>query len=357
MAAGKLIRRKKKTAGTRHQTKAGNQHQIITGQVGLTVLLVILTAGFLTGCSSRENDSAEGTELISIAEDVQAEADGELLGAVQGETEASTPLPSVVPAVMPAASFPTEPPDAPVRTDGIDGSFGIGSASVLKGRNILVSLFLTTPDNTFTEEEKKICLQRLKEAAIYIEENASGYGVETQFILDWSEEDSQDLCMEKTVDFTISDDSDFMDALDEAFAQWTEEDLSYERLLQEYGADGIATCMFVNAPGRSYAIVYDGEDNVRESLVMFARNDKGTEEEPAVYAHEILHVFGAHDLYRGEEYSRAVTDYIAASYPDEIMRSVAGEGKISEQISRITAYHLGWIDEIPETESFPELIR
>ena len=58
-----------------------------------------------------------------------------------------------------------------------------------------------------------------------------------------------------------------------------------------------------------------------------------------------------------EEYSRAVTDYIAASYPEEIMRSVAGEGKISEQISRITAYHLGWIDEIPETESFPELIR
>ena len=193
--------------------------------------------------------------------------------------------------------------------------------------------------------------------AIYIEETASGYGVETQFILDWSEESSQDLCMEKTVDFTISDDSDFMDALDEAFAQWTEEELSYERLLQEYGADGIATCMFVNAPGRSYAIVYDGEDNVMESLVMFARNDKGTEEEPAVYAHEILHVFGAHDLYRGEEYSRAVTDYIAASYPDEIMRSVAGEGKISEQISRITAYHLGWIDEIPETESFPELIR
>lgn len=357
MAAGKLIRRKKKTAGTRHQTKAGNQHQIITGQVGLTVLLVILTAGFLTGCSSRENDSAEGTELISIAEDVQSEADGELLGAVQGETEASSPLPSVVPAVMPAAPFPTVPPDAPVRTDGIDGSFGIGSASVLRGKNILVSLFLTTPDNAFTEEEKEICLQRLKEAAIYIEETASGYGVETRFILDWSEENSQDLCMEKTVDFSISDDSDFMDALDEAFAQWTEEELSYERLLQEYGADGIATCMFVNAPGRSYAIVYDGEDNVRESLVMFVRNDKGTEEEPAVYAHEILHVFGAHDLYRGEEYSRAVTDYIAANYPDEIMRSVAGEGRISEQISRITAYHLGWIDEIPETESFPELIR
>lgn len=307
---------------------------IKAGLTGVTVFLWILMAGLLTGCGSRSGEIAEET--------VQDE---------NIETEDSISLPET------AAPFPTVPPDALVRTDGIDGSFGIGSASVLRGKNILVSLFLTTPDNAFTEEEKEICLQRLKEAAIYIEETAFGYGVETQFILDWSEENSQDLCMEKTVDFSISDDSDFMDALDEAFAQWTEEELSYERLLQEYGADGIATCMFVNAPGRSYAIVYDGEDNVRESLVMFVRNDKGTEEEPAVYAHEILHVFGAHDLYRGEEYSRAVTDYIAANYPDEIMRSVAGEGRISEQISRITAYHLGWIDEIPETESFPELIR
>lgn len=353
----KLIHRKKKTAGTGQQATT-KCHQA-TRLAGLTVLLIILMTGImLTGCG-RERDRVEGTDG-SFAEmerpgTENQETEQNQAEAVQSEVEA--PSPSVAPAVMPTAAFPTVPPDAPARTDGIDGSFGIGSASALKGRNILVSLFLTTPDNTFTEEEKKICLQRLKEAAIYIEETASDYGVETQFILDWSEESSQDLCMEKTVDFSISDDSDFMDALDSAFAQWTEEDLSYEKLMQEYGADGIAACMFVNAPGRSYAIVYDGADNIRESLVMFVRNDKGTEEEPAVYAHEILHVFGAHDLYRGEEYSRAVTDYIAANYPDEIMRSVAGEGKISEQISRITAYHLGWIDEIPETESFPELIR
>ena len=326
---------------------------IKAGLTGVTVFLWILMAGLLTGCGSRSGEIAEETVQD---ENIETEADIFLPETAAPFPSAATST-SAAPAVMLAAPFPTVPPDALLRTDGIDGSFGIGSASVLRGKNILISLFLTTPDNAFTEEEKEICLQRLKEAAIYIEETASGYGVETRFILDWSEENSQDLCMEKTVDFSISDDSDFMDALDEAFAQWTEEELSYERLLQEYGADGIATCMFVNAPGRSYAIVYDGEDNVRESLVMFVRNDKGTEEEPAVYAHEILHVFGAHDLYRGEEYNRAVTDYIAANYPDEIMRSVAGEGRISEQISRITAYHLGWIDEIPETESFPELIR
>lgn len=330
----RLIHRKKKTGDIRIRAKA---KLLVTAGIFLAVM-----AGSITGCGG------------SAIQDTAEESQGQSATAPMTTPE---PSPSVAPAVMPTASFPTVPPDAPVRTDGIDGSFGIGSASILKGRNILVSLFLTTPDNTFTEEEKQKCLQRLKDAAIYIEETASDYGVKTEFILDWSEESSRDLYMEKKVDFSIRDDSDFMDALDNAFAEWTEEDLSYEKLLQEYGADGIATCMFVNAPGRSYAIVYDGVDNIRESLVMFIRNDKGTEETAAVYAHEILHVFGAHDLYKGEEYSRAVTDYIAANYPDEIMRSVDGEGKISEQISRITAYHLGWIDEIPEIESFPELIR
>ena len=117
---------------------------IKAGLTGVTVFLWILMAGLLTGCGSRNGEIAEET--------VQDE---------NIETEADIFLPET------AAPFPTVPPDAPVRTDGIDGSFGIGSASVLRGKNILVSLFLTTPDNAFTEEEKEICLQRLKEAAIY----------------------------------------------------------------------------------------------------------------------------------------------------------------------------------------------
>ena len=81
---------------------------IKAGLTGVTVFLWILMAGLLTGCGSRSGEIAEET--------VQDE---------NIETEDSISLPET------AAPFPTVPPDALVRTDGIDGSFGIGSASVL----------------------------------------------------------------------------------------------------------------------------------------------------------------------------------------------------------------------------------
>ena len=117
---------------------------IKAGLTGVTVFLWILMAGLLTGCGSRSGEIAEETEATIFL------------------PETAAPFPSAAtstsaaPAVMLAAPFPTVPPDALLRTDGIDGSFGIGSASVLRGKNILISLFLTTPDNTFTEEEKEI---------------------------------------------------------------------------------------------------------------------------------------------------------------------------------------------------------
>ena len=113
---------------------------IKAGLTGVTVFLWILMAGLLTGCGSRSGEIAEETVKDENI-----------------ETEADIFLPET------AAPFPTVPPDALVRTDGIDGSFGIGSASVLRGKNILVSLFLTyrrRERNLFTETEGSCYIYR-----------------------------------------------------------------------------------------------------------------------------------------------------------------------------------------------------
>ena len=74
-------------------------------------------------------------------------------------------------------------------------------------------------------------------------------------------------------------------------------------------------------------------------------------------------MFGAHDLYRDAEYPPKITDYIQRVYPLEIMRTVIdGNGKRHEKdivniVSPVTAYHLGWIDEIEEIDEFPQLKR
>ncbi|MGN0376691.1 MAG: hypothetical protein ACI4ED_03555 [Suilimivivens sp.] len=237
-------------------------------------------------------------------------------------------------------------------------SFGLGSATFLEGKNILVSLFVTTPESVWTKEEQEKTLKKLKIAAEYIEEKAEGYGIDTELIYDWTSQ--YDLKAEATTDFLINEDTDYMDRLDEEIAYWFETKISYDKLLKEYDARGIVTCVFVNNPGISYAIVYDGTDNEQESMILFTGDyyRKGQEETAAAYAHEILHVFGAHDLYEDAEFTKEVTDYVADTYPNEIMYTVSGNvGSISQTLSPITAYHLGWIEEAEEVELFPQLDR
>lgn len=240
-------------------------------------------------------------------------------------------------------------------------SYGLGSALFLKGDNVLVSMFVTTPESSFSEEEKQDMLAKVGVAADYIEAKAAAYGADLDLIYDYEENPS--LYVEANTDFCINEETDFLDRLDEEIAYWFETCIDYEALLAEYDADGIATMVMVNNPGISYAIVYDGTDNVKESLVLFSQDyyNGGKAEKPITYAHEILHLFGAHDLYEEAEFTTEVTAYVEQTYPAEIMLTVTGSGNtqtaISADLSPITAYHLGWIEETEEIALFPQLNR
>lgn len=234
-------------------------------------------------------------------------------------------------------------------------SYGLGSAKYLEGTNLLYSLFVDTPDSSWTQEEKENTLKMVGLATEYIEDAAAEYQKEAEFIYDWQEND--DLIGQAEVDFSIRDEVDFTDDLNRALVTWKKEIVSYEDYMEAYQVDGMAMLVFVNNPGTSYTIVFDGMDSQKESVILFAQ------EPLAVYAHEIMHLFGARDLYRGADYTREVTDYIASAYPTEIMYTVLGSDgskyydKIVNEVSPITAYHLGWIDYVEEIDMFPELKR
>lgn len=234
-------------------------------------------------------------------------------------------------------------------------SYGLGSAKYLEGDNLLYSLFVDTPKSKWEDDEKDAALEKLLLATDYIEAQAEEYQCNTRLICDWKQ--NADLIGNAEVDFPITDEADFLDSLDAEIAVWVEEKVDYEGLKEAYGAEGIALLVFVNNPGTSYAIVFDGTDNPKESLILFQK------EAPSVYAHEIMHLFGAHDLYRDAEYTREVTDYVKAAYPQEIMYTVTDvdgttyADKIVNKVSPITAYHLGWLDDTEETQLFPQLVR
>lgn len=234
-------------------------------------------------------------------------------------------------------------------------SYGLGSACYLSGKNLLYSLYVNTTESSWGKEEKEEVLSKLEIACEYIEDCAEQYHTKVELVYDWQE--NRNLTGNARVKFPICDQYDFVDKLDEEIALWVESKVDYEGLMEEYDAEGIALLVFVNNPVSSYAIVYDGIDNPKESVILEG------EETPAAYAHEILHVFGAHDLYKDAEYTKEVTDYVKKAYPLEIMYTVADErgrkydDKIVNVVSPITAYHLGWIDYTEEIDIFPQLKR
>ena len=331
-----------------------------------TAVMTMMVLSLLTGCTSASEEMLGAEEAESILTEMSVEE-----GA---EPETEKPVKTVKPeAISTPESEETTPQNeedtahpqeetAHPEEDELGSprsSYGLGSASFLDGRNILVSLFVTTPESGWTDREQEETLAKLGIAVDYIEEQARLYGVSTEVVYDWSSQ--HNLKAEAETDFSISEDVDFVDRLDEEIARWFDEKISYEKLLEAYGAEGIATCVFVNNPGVSYAIVYDGTDNRKESLILFTGDyyNPGKAETAAAYAHEILHVFGAHDLYEGAEFTEEVTDYVADTYPNEIMFTVSGpgNGRITQMVSPVTAYHLGWISYAEEIDRFPQLIR
>ena len=107
---------------------------------------------------------------------------------------------------------------------------------------------------------------------------------------------------------------------------------------------------------RSYAKVYSCHDLDTYSEVCFVFDDS-----PSTCAHEILHLFGAEDLYNGLTYHEIggeVVAYVRRTFPGDIMlddRSIDRPDSIPFEISRLTAYNLGWLDDVPELELFPTL--
>lgn len=320
------------------------------------IVWLFLVCLLLTGCGGNGQISEEqpkdvisaDSNAVTGEEEIQQEDISKNSETPEEETE------EVAEAQMPTLDV------GPAKLGEPRSSYGIGSASYLWGRNILISVFVDTPESSFTEKEQQEALAKVKTAVTYIETQAQNYEVEAELVYDWSSDSN--LKIENTVDFAINEKSHFWTRLDREIARWYSEEISYEDLLSEYDAQGLAIMVFVNNDGISYANVYDGMDSIQESLVLFTGDyyRPGMPETSVSYAHEILHVFGAHDLYEGAEYTAEVTDYIGKQYPREIMYTVSGsEGAqpIHNTLSPITAYHLGWVDEIEEVTLFPQLDR
>lgn len=232
-------------------------------------------------------------------------------------------------------------------------SYDLGSAGILEGRNVIVTFFVDTPNSSWNRKAIDSILPKLDTACKYLCDAAAGYGVDAEFIYDWNDSDNYRYLYHRSrIPFVTEDSEEFDEQMKPYVAKWVSYLPSYESILEEYDADNVFMMIFFNENGRSVAVCYDGIDSEDESLHTFSKVDAGT------YAHEILHLYGAHDYYEGAEYTKDVVSYIKKAYPNEIMLNpTTRNGRITSVVSDLTAYHLGWIDNVDEITKYPQLVR
>lgn len=244
------------------------------------------------------------------------------------------------------------------------GTEPTGSAKYLDGTTVLVSLFIEDPSSNWSAEKREMVMAKMDLANDFLVAEGASYGKNVNLIYNIYEHPD----LEYTVaypDKIIDTDKSAYKLLD-FITDYIDTQIPTQDIMEQYGVGSIAYMCFLDKSGVSYTFPYYEDDSdiyYYETCFMYLKCD-GDYEPPAVYAHEMLHLFGARDLYATNELDGITKDfvqYIESQYPNEIMLTTYDENLnnvqeyVSNDLTDITAYFIGWLDTIPELETYPSI--
>lgn len=241
-----------------------------------------------------------------------------------------------------------------IRTD-------LGSAGFPDGTTIIVSIFaneLSTGwnfDNEADREARAIMLSHMGSAASWLTQQITAYGADPRFIYDW--EANPDLCY--TYDFGQQ-----MLVRSDGGGYWTQADyiqehIPTEALKEKYKAQNIIYMFYFNTDENNKVSSWSlgNIQNLNTEIInIFVRNYFSTgfyyETAPS-FAHEIMHCFGAYDLYYASAtISQAYVDHCRLSDSQDIMYTSSLGAEIPQIFSQLDAYYMGLVDQCDEVEQW-----
>lgn len=236
-----------------------------------------------------------------------------------------------------------------------------GSAGVLIGKSVIVSIFVEDADSKWNEKQKKDANRKLKAAAAFIERQGGRYKKNVTLVADSYA--NSDLHYEVKTKTKLDDSEKKLNRFSDQMQTRIKQSVNVDEIREKYGTDSIGFVLFINKSGVSSTSVHymeDGKKNFYEMSALFSKYENAAEG-AATYAHEILHLFGARDLYMTsitDGISSALVRHVGKKYPNDIMFSTFTKNgktlkyKIVNQVDRVTAFYLGWKNTIPEKKKF-----
>ena len=228
---------------------------------------------------------------------------------------------------------------------------GLGSAGVLSGHVHVYNIFARDHFSDWNAEQKQTVLDKVQQAYRFLTEHCGQHGVEVKFT---DESSAEVLCSHRIPIDTFVDPRWTEKVIGTATGKSGNELVSWLR--KETSADHVLICLHINKSALSYNLaVYDrvSDHFAAERMICFASYPDDRPTAAATYAHEILHLFGAGDLYFPFDSGDERKKQAAELFPHDVMYRVDYNlGRLN--IGPFTAYRVGWTDELDPKHRFFE---
>ncbi len=246
-------------------------------------------------------------------------------------------------------------------TDVIDKreyNSAFGSAYKFSETTIIVSIFanndsyqwdLNSPEDV---KAKELMYEHLINGCSWLEIQGENYGVDTKFICDWKA--NPDLYYEQTFEGTGSSTQQ---------REFIETNIDSEELLQKHNAQNILYFVYYDVPEtittRSWC-ASKAPNSSASHIELINILDRMQYEDgkyiytpAATFAHEILHAFGAPDLYsHSSRITKEYVAYLASINSSDIMFTVNFGQSVSVFFSELCAYYVGLTDKCEDVEKW-----
>lgn len=227
-----------------------------------------------------------------------------------------------------------------------------GTADTIDGKTIIISIFASDEvvswNNDLESDLQKIneTLTNIKISTEYLTNEVAKYHKTAEFIYDWHK--FSDLKYEAIFTDNIVDNYNYQYGVQR---DWIIDNIDILKLKKKYEADNIVFMYFFNTDNTNSAI--SSTYNLDIDIVnIFPENNRYIAP-PATYAHEILHTFGAPDLYfENAVINQEYVDYYMETNPSDIMASVYYGNEITNTFSKLDAYYVGLIDSHPDVDKW-----
>ena len=219
-----------------------------------------------------------------------------------------------------------------------------GTADTIMGKTVIISIYANdtvTKWNNDTDNTKiNDTLNNLKIATDYLVKQVNSYNKEALFIYDWNKFDD--------IKYIANFDTDIVNNYKDNYdtqREWIVNNIDIGNIKKKYAADNLVFMYFFNTDDTNTSITSTYNRLDIDIIDVFPVNSNYTIP-PATYAHELLHTFGAPDLYYANEIiNQEYVDYLIEIDSNDIMAKVNYGDEIINEFSNLDAYYVGLIDE------------